>query len=65
MEAILKTVCVHCRGSGWLCDVHPDQPWDHDEFCDGAGVVCSCNAPALAPHDEVFVEFDVMDEGTR
>ena len=51
----LKAVCPTCRGSGWLCDEHPAQPWEH-EGCDGAGVACSCNALAALPHADVFVE---------
>ena len=60
----LKLICARCRGSGWLCDEHPTLPWDHDD-CEGAGVACGCNAFALAPHKEVFVEYDSLDEGAR
>lgn len=25
---------------GWVCEVHPDQAWPHED-CDGAGMLCS------------------------
>ena len=56
----LELRCSLCRGSGWLCDEHPTLPWDHDG-CDGAGIVCHCNAHVLLPHADVFVELDRLD----
>ncbi|MFO1220006.1 MAG: hypothetical protein U1E89_16690 [Burkholderiaceae bacterium] len=61
MDRKLAPVCRLCRGSGWLCEVHPAQPWDHDDDCDGAGVACSCNEHALMPHADVFVDHDRPD----
>lgn len=61
MERKLEPICKLCRGSGWLCDEHPTLPWDHDD-CDGAGIVCYCNAHALLPHADVFVDHDRQDE---
>jgi hypothetical protein len=60
MNRRLEPVCILCRGSGWLCDEHPMLPWDHDD-CDGVGIVCECNAHAVLPHADVFVEFDRHD----
>jgi hypothetical protein len=58
----LRLVCSVCRGSGWLCDEHPTQPWEHGD-CDGVGVACTCNALAeAAPHADVFVEYDGLNE---
>jgi hypothetical protein len=40
--------CPLCRGSaepGWLCEDHPDKPWQHDR-CGGAGIACVCNPQA-------------------
>jgi hypothetical protein len=37
--------CPICEGSaapGWLCEEHPDQPWEHDG-CGAAGMKCVCN----------------------
>jgi hypothetical protein len=65
MKKELKLICAACRGSGWLCDEHPTMPWDHDHDCDGVGIVCGCNVHAVAPHEEVFVVYDALDEGVR
>jgi len=62
VEKQLKLICPDCLGSGWLCDEHPTLPWDHGD-CDGAGIVCRCNAAAVAPHRVVFVDYDVRDDG--
>jgi hypothetical protein len=38
--------CSVCDDSGWVCETHPDRPWDHAETCGGAGVPCPwCNVP--------------------
>jgi hypothetical protein len=29
--------CSLCEDSGWVCETHPDRPWDHAETCRGAG----------------------------
>jgi hypothetical protein len=57
----LRLVCGVCRGSGWLCDEHPTQPWEHGDS-DGVGVACACNASAETPHADVFVEYDAQNE---
>ena len=59
----LKVVCATCRGSGWLCEDHPTQPWEHED-CDGAGVACTCNSLAALQHADVFVEYDRLNEST-
>jgi hypothetical protein len=62
----LKAVCPTCRGSGWLCEEHPMQPWEHEHGdCDGAGVACGCNALAAVPHTDVFVEYDALNESMQ
>lgn len=36
--------CTICGGSNWVCEEHPDKPWDGDRRCCGApGVPCQCN----------------------
>ncbi|HVQ04885.1 MAG TPA: hypothetical protein VMT14_15295 [Burkholderiaceae bacterium] len=60
----LKAVCPICRGSGWLCDEHPAQPWEHED-CDGVGVACGCNSLAAVPHTDVFVEYDALNESMQ
>jgi hypothetical protein len=32
-------MCPRCLGSRWVCEQHPDQPWDHDG-CKSAGDPC-------------------------
>jgi len=60
-----KLMCLRCAGSGWLCEEHPMLPWSHDEECDGGGVACRCNELAVAPHQQVFVEDDLLDAGVH
>ena len=33
--------CTICSDSGWVCERHPDRPWDGDE-------ACRCGAPCPA-----------------
>ncbi|MEH2589815.1 hypothetical protein [Bradyrhizobium sp. AZCC 1721] len=42
--------CLLCEGSGWVCENHPDQPWEgeHACGCGRAGAPCpTCNSPAV------------------
>jgi len=41
-----KPVCANCDGFGWVCENHPEVPWEGvaGYGCDcGAGMPCSCN----------------------
>lgn len=39
--------CEICNGTGWVCENHPFEEFDHDnEGCDGAGKPCVCNPEA-------------------
>src|SRR5262245_60100683 len=38
--------CLYCEDTGWVCEAHPDQPWDgpHACTCGAAGAPCpACN----------------------
>ena len=36
--------CLICRGIGWVCEKHPEKPWDPELGCVcGAGAPCKCN----------------------
>jgi hypothetical protein len=38
--------CSLCEDSGWVCESHPEKPWDgeHACRCGGAGMPCpNCN----------------------
>jgi hypothetical protein len=38
-------VCANCDGEGWVCEDHPEVPWNGgDGCCGGAGMPCKCNA---------------------
>jgi hypothetical protein len=44
MSAEFKSVCGRCTDTGWVCEAHPERPW---ELCDcgGTGMPCPlCNA---------------------
>lgn len=37
-------MCQICNDTGWVCEDHPDKPWDdeHQDNC-GPGMPCKCN----------------------
>ena len=35
--------CELCLGEGWVCENHPDTPWERCS-CNGAGDPCRCNS---------------------
>ncbi|MCZ6468042.1 MAG: hypothetical protein O6499_00145 [Candidatus Dadabacteria bacterium] len=38
------SICANCDGTGWVCEDHPEVPWnDGKNCCGGAGSPCSCN----------------------
>ena len=40
--------CPVCKGCRWVCENHPDRPWEgeHACGCGGAGAPCPwCNVP--------------------
>jgi hypothetical protein len=45
--------CRNCGGDAWVCENHPDRPWDgtsgSDDACGcGAGAPCAVCSPAMA-----------------
>ncbi|QOZ69132.1 hypothetical protein WN72_24535 [Bradyrhizobium arachidis] len=41
--------CTTCADTGWVCENHPDRPWEGPQACScgGAGAPCpACNVPA-------------------
>jgi hypothetical protein len=39
--------CLLCDDTGWVCEAHPDQPWQgpHECACGAAGAPCPrCNS---------------------
>jgi hypothetical protein len=44
MELAMDEKCALCLGLGWVCENHPDRPWDDERGCTcGAGMPCKCN----------------------
>ncbi len=37
--------CANCNGEGWVCENHPEIPWNggYQTCCGGAGMPCACN----------------------
>lgn len=57
-ENHLSPDCAKCRGAGWLCEIHPDQPFPHDD-CPGPGDPCSCNPEqAMPPGTRIIIDRD-------
>jgi hypothetical protein len=43
-ELTVRRNCPICLGIGWVCENHPDRPWDDEIGCTcGAGLPCECN----------------------
>lgn len=58
----MKLGCARCTGSaepGWVCEEHPDKPWQHDG-CGAAGARCACN-PEGRVHLVRVIGSDVPD----
>jgi hypothetical protein len=45
----MRDDCEYCRGTGWVCENHADQPAFECLRCDGAGVTCECNPEGALP----------------
>jgi hypothetical protein len=49
--------CRVCFGLGWVCENHPEEPWDKDLGCAcGAGIPCECNDSDPPDTSEMIVE---------
>lgn len=46
VKAATNVECPICGGEGWVCENHPDKPWEtgtkYDCQCGGAGMPCRC-----------------------
>lgn len=50
--------CEICHGLLWVCEQHPDSPWDDsiDGGCEcGPGMPCVCNPTCRYPPDVVVI----------
>ncbi|MGC2779994.1 MAG: hypothetical protein WA418_30580 [Bradyrhizobium sp.] len=36
---MMLSFCLRCDGTGWVCESHPDRPWE------GSARACACGAP--------------------
>jgi hypothetical protein len=61
----LSMTCILCEDTGWVCENHPDTPWDGEYACTcgGAGMPCpQCNPSDLdhppRPPAGTHIEFD-------
>jgi hypothetical protein len=56
--------CPVCLGIGWVCENHPDKPWDDEIGCTcGAGTPCSCNS--AEGHEEPDITQVIIDESEK
>jgi hypothetical protein len=62
---VMKVECAMCKGNRWVCEDHPEKPWDGASdapeacHCGGAGAPC----PACNPCDREHLP--EMPEGYR
>lgn len=60
--------CSVCHGARWVCENHPDRPWDTPDGCrcGGAGMPCETCNPCDHEHPpqmpEGWVAFEPGDE---
>src|SRR5262249_33759713 len=49
-DALFQMTCFQCEDCGWVCESHPERPWEgsHACGCGGAGMPC----PICNPSDE-------------
>jgi hypothetical protein len=62
--------CTHCGGCRWVCEAHPERPWDgpHACGCGAPGEPCPiCNVPegGAAPEMPEGFRVDLDDKGWR
>ena len=61
--------CPVCEDSSWVCEEHPQEPWDgeHACGCGAPGMPCSeCNsAPCAAPRMPSGFKTEVDKDGRR
>lgn len=54
--------CVHCLGSGWVCENHMDRPSDVITeggcACGGAAAPCRCSPAAVYEFDLLYASAD-------
>lgn len=41
MDNINNTVCVNCDDQNWVCEAHPNKPWEQGDRA------CHCGAPGI------------------
>jgi hypothetical protein len=49
--------CPKCQGTGYICEDHPDKPFQHDN-CSGIGWPCECNPEQEMRWQKVFATND-------
>jgi hypothetical protein len=47
--------CAICRGIGWVCENHPDKPYDELGCACGEGIPCDCNDSTPPDTSQVIV----------
>lgn len=49
-------VCADCDGQGWVCEDHPEVPFNSGEgCCGGAGMKCKCQRTPVMPTKKQFI----------
>ncbi|UQD69343.1 hypothetical protein JEY40_25360 [Bradyrhizobium japonicum] len=64
------TTCVNCDDLGWVCENHPERPWDGPRACTcgGAGApcpVCNVTGEGEVPRMPKGFQVEVDKDGWR
>ena len=58
--------CANCDGQQWVCEDHPEVPWNGgDGCCGGAGSPCSCHPISKALNAQKIMDAQPVPENDR
>jgi len=60
-------ICNNCNNSGWVCEEHPNKPWEQGKVtcCSGAGMPCEWCNNEEEPRDLAGMKIKLNKDGWR